>query len=536
MKRYMGWAAWCLKHRVATLFAAAVFFAGSFALVPLLPTGFIPPDDLSQTQVQVELPPGSRFEDTFAAAERARLLVTGNTHVKTVYTTVGGGSVGGDPFVPAGAAEARKATLNINITPRRERSGVSKQSIEADLRDRLGALPGARVTVGLGSSGEKYVLVLAGDDGATLLAAAREVERDIRSIPRIGGVTSSSSLIRPELVVRPDFARAADAGVDSTTIADTLRIATIGDYDLALPKMNLAQRQVPIVVRLPDAARQDLALLGQLTVPGRGGPIRIDAIADLSIESGPAVINRYDRLRNVNLSIELNSVPLGDVVAAVEKLPSLAALPPGVARATIGDAEVMAELFESFGLAMLTGVLCIYVVLVLLFKDFFQPVTILAALPLSIGGAFIALLAADSSFSMPSLIGLVMLMGITTKNSILLIDYAIIARREHGLGRFEALMDACRKRARPIVMTTIAMGAGMLPIAIGLGVDPSFRSPMAIAVIGGLVTGTLLSLLVIPVVFTYVDDLVQWLGRLWHGRSGARAARAAESGTRPARS
>ena len=521
MRTYLRAAAWCVRHRLSTTVAAALFFAGSIALIPLLPTGFIPPDDLSQTQVQVELPPGSRFEDTFAAAERARLLISGNTHVKTVYTTIGGGSAGGDPFAPAGAAEARKATLNINITPRRERHGTSKQSIEADLRDRLSALPGARVTVGLGGSGEKYVLVLAGDDGAALLAAAREVERDIRSIPGIGGVTSSSNLIRPELVVRPDFARAADAGVDSTTIADTLRIATLGDYDLALPKMNLSQRQVPIVVRLPDAARQDLALLSQLTVPGRGGPVRIDAIADLSLESGPAIINRYDRLRNINLSIELNNVPLGDVVAAVQKLPSLAALPPGVTQATIGDAEVMAELFTSFGVAMLTGVLCIYIVLVLLFKDFFQPVTILAALPLSIGGAFVALLAANSSFSMPSLIGLVMLMGITTKNSILLIDYAIIARRDHGLGRFEALMDACRKRARPIVMTTIAMGAGMLPIAIGLGVDPSFRSPMAIAVIGGLVTGTLLSLLVIPVVFTYVDDAVQWMVRLWRGSKAA---------------
>ena len=521
MRTSLRAAAWCVRHRLATTVAAALFFAGSIALIPLLPTGFIPPDDLSQTQVQVELPPGSRFEDTFAAAERARLLVSGNTHVKTVYTTIGGGSAGGDPFAPGGAAEARKATLNINITPRRERDGTNKQSIEADLRDRLSALPGARVTVGLGGSGEKYVLVLAGDDGAALLAAAREVERDIRSIPGIGGVTSSSNLIRPELVVRPDFARAADAGVDSTTIADTLRIATLGDYDLALPKMNLSQRQVPIVVRLPDAARQDLALLSQLTVPGRGGPVRIDAIADLSLESGPAIINRYDRLRNINLSIELNNVPLGDVVAAVQKLPSLAALPPGVTQATIGDAEVMAELFASFGVAMLTGVLCIYIVLVLLFKDFFQPVTILAALPLSIGGAFVALLAANSSFSMPSLIGLVMLMGITTKNSILLIDYAIIARRDHGLGRFEALMDACRKRARPIVMTTIAMGAGMLPIAIGLGVDPSFRSPMAIAVIGGLVTGTLLSLLVIPVVFTYVDDAVQWMVRLWRGSKAA---------------
>jgi multidrug efflux pump subunit AcrB len=158
-------------------------------------------------------------------------------------------------------------------------------------------------------------------------------------------------------------------------------------------------------------------------------------------------------------------------------------------------------------------VLCIYIVLVLLFKDFVQPLTILAALVLSVPGAFLALFLTHTAISMPSMIGLIMLMGIATKNSILLIDYVILARREHGLNRFEALLDAAVKRARPIVMTTIAMGAGMLPIALGLGVDPSFRAPMAIVVIGGLITSTFLSLLVVPVVFTYVDDAVQWIGR-----------------------
>jgi predicted RND superfamily exporter protein len=188
-------------------------------------------------------------------------------------------------------------------------------------------------------------------------------------------------------------------------------------------------------------------------------------------------------------------------------LPSLKTLPPGILQTTVGDAEAMAELFESFALAMLTGVLCIYVVLVLLFKDFVQPVTILAALVLSVPGAFLALFVTQTALSMPSMIGLIMLMGIATKNSILLIDYVVLARREHGLDRWHALLDACRKRARPIVMTTVAMGAGMMPIAIGLGTDPSFRAPMAIVVIGGLITSTFLSLLVIPVVFTYVDDL-----------------------------
>jgi multidrug efflux pump subunit AcrB len=232
------------------------------------------------------------------------------------------------------------------------------------------------------------------------------------------------------------------------------------------------------------------------------------------------VIDRYDRSRNINFDIELSGLPLGEVAIAVQNLPAIKNLPPGVAVREVGDAEVMGELFASFGLAMLTGVLCIYIVLVLLFKSLLHPVTILFALPLSLGGAFVGLLVADKSFSMPSLIGLIMLMGVATKNSILLVEYAILARREHGMTRWEALMDACRKRARPIIMTTLAMGAGMMPIAIGLGAaDTSFRAPMAIAVIGGLITSTFLSLLIIPAVFTYVDDLGQWTARKFAKRS-----------------
>jgi multidrug efflux pump subunit AcrB len=334
------------------------------------------------------------------------------------------------------------------------------------------------------------------------------VERDLRTIPGVGTITTTASLARPELVVKPDFPRMADLGVTSAAIADVLRIATAGDYDQGIAKLNLAQRQVPIVVKLPATARQDLGLLARLSVPGKHGPVMIGSVASLSITGGPAEIDRYDRLRNINFEIELNGQPLGEVEKQTLALPSLKVLPPGVLQTTVGDAEAMGELFQSFSLAMLTGVLCIYVVLVLLFKDFVQPVTILAALVLSVPGAFLALFVTQTALSMPSMIGLIMLMGIATKNSILLIDYVVLARREHGLDRWHALLDACRKRAQPIVMTTVAMGAGMMPIAIGLGTDPSFRAPMAIVVIGGLITSTFLSLLVIPVVFTYVDDLV----------------------------
>ena len=527
---YMRWAGWALKHRLKVTLAVIGLTAASFFVVGLLPTGFIPPDDLSQTQVTVTLPPGSTLAQTYAAAEQARQIVARHPHVKLVYSAIGGGRTGSDPFMPQGAAEVRKATLTINMTPRRERGGVSKQDIEAQLRESLLAVPGARIKVGFGGSSEKYLLVLAGEDGRVLAEHARQVERDLRTIPGIGAVTSTLSLVRPEVIVRPDFARAADLGVTSAAIADTLRIALSGDYDQALPKLNLSQRQVPVVVKLGPEARTDLALLERMAVPGAHGPVMLGNVATLGIASGPAQIDRYDRLRNVNFEIELNGQPLGEVEAQARALPSLANLPPGVIQRSVGDAEAMAELFSSFGLAMLTGVLCIYIVLVLLFHDFVQPVTILAALVLSIPGAFLALFITQTAFSMPSMIGLIMLMGIATKNSILLVEYAIMARRDRGLSRMEALLDACRKRAQPIVMTTIAMAAGMMPIALGLGTDPSFRAPMAIVVIGGLITSTFLSLLVIPVIFTFVDDAVQKIqaflrSRLHHSAPAAEGHR-----------
>ncbi|RQW76943.1 MAG: efflux RND transporter permease subunit, partial [Methylococcus sp.] len=511
-------AAWCLRHRFLTVTGALGFFVGSLMLIRLLPTGFIPADDNPQTQVFVELPPGSTLSQTAAMAETARQKLVGVPYVKTIYTTIGGGAAGSDPLATQTGGEVRKATLTITLAERKDRP-VRKQVIETQIRAVLEALPGVRTKVGLGGSGEKYVLVLSGDDPATLTRTAVNVERDLRTLPGLGNIASSAALVRPEIAVRPDFAKAADLGVTSAAIAETLRIATLGDYDWLLPKLNLAQRQVPVMVRMNASGRADLSLLERLAVPSTqpgSGPVMLGQVAELSLTSGPAVINRYDRARNINLEIELSGLPLGEVTQRVSQLPSLQNLPAGVRQINVGDAEMMEELFGSFGLAMLTGVLCIFVVLVLLFKDLLQPITILAALPLAFGGGFVALLLAKKALSMPSLIGLVMLMGIAVKNSILLVEYAIVARRELGLGRFEALLDACHKRARPVVMTTIAMGAGMLPVALGLGAaDASFRSPMAFAVLGGLVTSTILSLLVIPPVFTYLDDIKGLIMRLF---------------------
>jgi multidrug efflux pump subunit AcrB len=432
--------------------------------------------------------------------------------VQSVYTTIGGGAVGSDPFAGGSTSEVRKATLTVLLAERGQRP--IKQAIESDMRTALAALPGARFKVGLGGSGEKYQLALKGEDPVALAQAAAAVERDLRTIPGLGNIASSASLTRAEIAIRPDFARAADLGVTSSAIAETLRIATVGDYDAALAKLNLSQRQVPIVVKLDTAARQDLDLLGRLMVPGSKGPVMLSQVAALEMSGGPAVVSRLNRVRNVNFEVELSGVPLGEVTAAVAKFPSILNLPAGVQQLEIGDAEVQAEMISGFSIAMLTGVLCIYIVLVLLFKDFMHPITIFPSVILSFGGAFIGLLVTGKMLSMPSFIGLVMLIGVSTKNSILLVEYAIMARRDHGLSRVDALMDACHKRARPIIMTTIAMVAGMVPLVAGLGsADNSFRAPMAAAVIGGLITSTVLSLLVTPSFFTIVDDIEHFVGR-----------------------
>lgn len=511
MRTYLGVMRWCLRYRWVTAIASALFFVASLSLVPLLPTGFIPPADRGQTQITVELPPGSTLAETTAAAEQARLAAMKVKGIESIFSSIGGGS-SGDAFAPGAAAEARRAVLTLNVIHRDKRR-ESLQELENQLRAKLDDIPGARFTVGPPDTGVKMQLVLKSDDPSALTTAARAVERELRTLNGIGNINSSASLVRPEIIVRPDAARAADLGVTTASIAETVRVATAGDYDVNLPKLNLSERQVPIRVKLPNDVRADLAALERLLVPGRHGPVMLGTVASISMDSGPAQIDRLNRSRNVTLEVELGGRSLGELNEEARALPSMKNLPPSVTIAELGDAQEMQALFESFGIAMLIGVLCIYGVLVLLFHDFMQPLTILAALPLSIGGAFVGLLVAQKALSMPSMIGLIMLMGIVTKNSILLVDYAILARRA-GMARFEALVDACHKRSRPILMTTIAMGAGMLPLALGFGADPSFRSPMAVTVIGGLITSTLLSLLVVPAVYTFVDDIQGWLRRL----------------------
>ncbi|NOT84311.1 MAG: efflux RND transporter permease subunit [Methylococcaceae bacterium] len=521
MRAYIRSMKLCLKHRLLTAIGAAAFLFGSLNLAGLLPTGFVPASDLGQTQINLELPPGSTLQETLNLSEQARQAVITEPEVKSVFSSVGGGS-SGDAFVPGAAAEARRAVLTVTTTHRDARE-ISLKTIDSNIRQKLAELPGGKFQVGPPDSGVKMQIVLRSENPTELLATARNAERDLRTLKGIGGVSSNASLVRPEIIVRPDFARAADLGVTAASIGETVRVATAGDYANSLPKLNLSERQVPIRVKFPDSVRADLNQIAQLTVPSKNLPVMLSTVASINMESGPAQIKRLDRARNVTLEVELSNRSLGEVYKQAMALPTFKNLPPSVKIIELGDAQEMQKLFASFGLAMGIGVMCIYGVLVVLFKDFLQPITILAALPLSMGGAFVALLVTNSALSMPSMIGLIMLMGVVVKNSILLVEYAIVARRD-GMNRFDALVDACHKRSRPIVMTSIAMIAGMLPLALGYGGDPSFKAPMAIAVIGGLVTSTLLSLLVVPAIFTYTDDVEHLLGRLvrWTAKLGQR--------------
>lgn len=525
MTRYLGWVRGVLAHRKGTVAAAAVFFVLALALLPFIPTAFLPAKDKAQSSVTLKLGPGSTLEQTTAMSRRAVELLRTLPEVKSVFASAGTATSGSGLGMSA-AADVTSATLTVDLVPRGERR-LKQSQVEAKMRELLHTLPGTRVSVGGGSNGATLDITLAGDDPQVLATAAAQAERQLRTLPGIGNVTSSAALQRPEIQVRPDSARAASLGVTSESLADAVRLATYGDYSTALPKLNLPERQVPIRVRMDPGVRDKLDAISQLRVKGADGTVSLGSVAEVTMGSGPSQIDRLDRSRNVTLSVELNGRPIGEVQREAMALPALKSLPTGVHRVDQGEVQRMGELFQSFGVAMAIGVFCIYAVLVLLFHDFLQPGTILCALPLALGGALMALWLTQQSFSMPVVIGVLMLMGIVTKNSILLVEYAIVARRQRGMSRLEAVIDACHKRARPIVMTTIAMAAGMLPNALGLGAEPSFRQPMAIVVIGGLLTSTLLSLLVVPVVFTYVDDLLQ-AGRRWTRRSAAAADVAVE--------
>jgi len=511
MEVYLDVVQWCLKHRVLTLLPAVAFFVGSIYLAKLIPLAFIPASDRGYTVISFELPPGSSLHDSLATAEAARLSFADLPGIAHTFTLVGDAQKAGIDATQAG--EVRKGTLTLSFLPRGSRPGATE--LVNSIRSCLANIPGARFTLSSGGPGEQLVVILASDNETALTSSTQEVVREMHGITGLGNISSTASLQKPEIIIRPDLERAAELGVTTQTIGDTVRIATAGDFDPQLSRLDLDNRQIYIRVSFPDSARQDINTISSLRIPTLGGLTSLATIADITNGTGPSEIDRYDRQRYVTVNADLGGEPLGQALAATKALPAIKNLPSPVRLIDSGDAEMMAEIFSGFGLAMLTSVFCVFCVLVLLFNDFFQPITILCALPLSIGGAILALLLTHEQMGIPSLIGMIMLIGIVTKNSILLVEYTVVGMRDRHLSCEAAILDACHKRARPIIMTSIAMIAGMMPIALGLGGDASFRQPMAIAVIGGLITSTALSLLVVPVTYSLVNGFESWCRALF---------------------
>jgi HAE1 family hydrophobic/amphiphilic exporter-1 len=500
---------WALSHRIIASIVGGVIFIASLMIVPLLPQGFQPAGDPDYLYVNVQGPPGATAADMEDTVQRLTDLFETRPEVTGVFAQIGSTvSAGGPGGGMGGGSDLRSGTMTVLLRGDRDIKGAE---IRQEMRQQLLAIPDARVSF-LDFQGQAGLQkILQSDDPAKLQAAALELERQMRTLDVVADPRPSTPPVGPEVVIRPRADEAARLGVSVETIAQAARVATVGDIDANVAKLTDGERRLPIRIRLPADARADIQRIRSLRLPtATGGVTTLDAVADVEFQAGPARIERLNRKRQQTVQAELNGVEMGTANKAVDQLPIMKNLPPGVTPAQTGDLEAMQELFASFGLAVFSGVAMIYGVLVLLFRSFFKPVVILSALPLAVGGAFLGLLIFNLSLSIPSLIGFLMLLGLAAKNSILLVEYAIERERD-GMPQREALIEACRERARPIVMTTMAMAAGMLPTALALEKGAEFRQPMAVAVIGGLITSTLLSLVLVPVVYEFIDDFENWL-------------------------
>ncbi|MFN7254003.1 MAG: efflux RND transporter permease subunit [Microcystis sp.] len=493
---YKSLLTWSLRHRILTLLAALAFFIGSLQLVPLIPKGLFSSGDTGLSTISLELPPGATLNDTVAVANQVNSLLQKNTAVANVLA------------IPGDSGRVNTGLIYVNLVPKEQRSLTQRQFEEQTRRD-FQKIPGARVTFraqgGAGST-KDVAIILKSENGDILTQTAQKLEREMRALPGFVEVSSGVSLVKPEIIIQPDPVRAADQGVSVRAIARTASLALIGDNEFNLAKFNLADRQIPIRVKIANDGRSEIETLQNLRVPSSNGTlVPLNSVATISLGSGPAEIQRFNRQRQVNIGANLEGVSLGSAVTQIRALPIMKNLPPEVTEEPFGDARIMRDIFARFLGALSLAIISIYGILVLLYNNFLYPLAILTSLPLSIGGTLIALLITQKELGLYALIGIVLLMGLVTKNAILLVDFAL-SGIESGKPQFKAMIDSGVSRLRPIIMTSVSTVAGMLPIALALGADGEIRAPMAIAVIGGFTTSTLLTLVVVPVIFTYIDS------------------------------
>lgn len=504
MEWYLKTLRWTVKRRWWTVLAGFVFLLLSIVGFVMLPKTFTPDADFSSSTLMIELPPGVLLSQTAAAAGQAYEILRRRPEVANVVESVGEDEDG----------EVRSGNLYIQLVPPAQRK-LSQKEFEQQVIKELRVIPDARINFQSQNDGNGRDLTIFVVSSNPVLAesvahTAIEQMRTLKELrePRING-----DMARPELVIHPRLDEAAQLGITVEAISETVRLATLGDIPQNNAKFSLSDRQIPIRVSLKESARSDLATIENLPLrTASGTTVPLKTVADLSFGQGPSKVRRYNQNRRISLEADLNNAQLGDAMDKIRALPIFKNLPTGVQIVEIGQAQYMQELQVSFMLAMVAGILLVFAVLVLLFARLFQPITILSALPLSLGGAVLGLAVTHSPFSLSTVLGILMLMGIVAKNSILLVEFAIEEMRA-GKDQLTALLEAGHKRARPIVMTSVAMIAGMLPVAMGVAGNAEFQSQMAIAVIGGLVTSTGLTLVMVPAAFTILDDLERWLGR-----------------------
>lgn len=494
---------WALTRPWQSAAVGGILFILALVIGATLPVGFQTDPNRNYTYIAIEGAPGATREDMSAAVQKATRIILAEPDAEAVLAQVGSTS----DVLGGGGSDLRTGTLTIVLKHDRE---LTSREFQASIAPRLRTISEAKFH-NQGDFGQAPVsVVLAGQDSAALERTQMQLLREMRTLSSISDPRASPSAPGPELIITPRPAEAARLNVDSRALANVLRIATIGDIDASVAKYSAGEQRPPIRVRLPESARGNLDAIASLRVPTRDGRTTpLSSVADFSFQSGPGKIVRYNRERRVAVEADLaiGSV-IGTALGEVRNLPTMRNLPAGIHQSDEGPTQAIAELFVGFVLALFAGIGLTFTVLVFLFRSFFKPVVIMGALPLSLLGAFAGLKLLGFALDLPVLIGLLMLMGLCAKNSILLVEFAIEEMRE-GRPMRQALVDACAQRTRPIVMTSVAMIAGMLPTALGIGEGSEARQPMAVAVIGGMLTSTLLSLFLVPVVYEIIEGLEQ---------------------------
>jgi multidrug efflux pump subunit AcrB len=508
MDRYMGLLRWTLIHRWKTMGLGALSLVATFFAFSTLPSEFQPTTNTDFSQVKIEMVPGTTVQQTQIVTERVATLLRAQPEVEAAFSDI----------------NPTDATIYLTLVEKREKSSVE---FERSLAPRLSQVADARVTFASqagGGSGRDLTIALGGDDPEELNRTALKIISEMNSLPEVVAPRINGDLQRPEITITPRHDLAADLGVTTAALSQTIRIATLGEIDQNSAKFSLSDRQIPIRVALDQESRRSLATIENLPVPTtRGGTVPLKVIADISFGAGPTEVRRYNQVRRIMIGADLApGLVNSQAMKKIDALPTMADLPEGVRRLSMGDSRFEQEMITNFITAVISGIFLLFAVLVLLYKRFMPPFVNMGSLILAPLGGALALHITGYAMSMPVYIGLLMLLGIVAKNSILLVDFAL-EEMDKGIDKWTAIMDAGHKRAQPIVMTTVAMVAGMVPTAISLTGDAAWRAPMGVTVIGGLILSTILTLLIVPASFSLAVGFEQRIGpklRRWFTNGG----------------